>query len=190
MSEENLYSDGNRESGEEQKPEISWEEPTSGIYKEKTVSRQGEYHEKQDAWNQEWRQNKEYHQANENWQNGGYQPVSNGLGIASLVLGILSLALFCSCINIILAVLAIVFGILQLVKKDAPKGMAIAGIVMSVLSMIAFLVFVISLVSSTDFQNGLKRELRNEFGDQFYEEFDSDFFFPDSDLDFYDEDTF
>ena len=33
-----------------------------------------------------------------------------GFGIASLVLGIISLLLFCTCINIPLAILAIVFG--------------------------------------------------------------------------------
>ncbi len=74
------------------------------------------------------------------------KPASLGFGIASLVLGIMSLLCFCMCcINIPLGVAAIVFGIIQLVESNneqmsgvlpskAAKGMAIAGIVTSVVS--------------------------------------------------------
>lgn len=51
-----------------------------------------------------------------------------GFGIASLVLGIISLVFFFATLNIPLAVLAIALGVVQLGKKQ-PKGMAIAGIV-------------------------------------------------------------
>lgn len=64
-----------------------------------------------------------------------------GFGVASLVLGILALVTFCTgCINIPLAVLSIIFGIVQLVKRTG-KGLAIGGLITSVLSMIAFVVF-------------------------------------------------
>ncbi|MCR4674026.1 MAG: DUF4190 domain-containing protein [Lachnospiraceae bacterium] len=65
-----------------------------------------------------------------------------GFGIASLVLGIISLVFFCSCINVITGVLAIIFGIIQIAKgKGMGKGMAIAGIITAVISIIMCFVF-------------------------------------------------
>ena len=49
-----------------------------------------------------------------------------GFGVASLVLGIISLLCFCSGVNVILAILAIVFGVIQIVTCEK-KGMAIGG---------------------------------------------------------------
>ena len=48
---------------------------------------------------------------------------------------------FCTlCINIPLAILAIIFGIIQLVKGNG-KGLAIGGLITSVLSIVACIVF-------------------------------------------------
>jgi hypothetical protein len=58
-----------------------------------------------------------------------------GFGLTSMILGILSLLLFCTCINYILAILAIVFGIIQLVKYRR-REMAIAGIVTAAISIV------------------------------------------------------
>ena len=63
----------------------------------------------------------------------GYQHESNkseseGFGIASLVLGIITALMFCTCISWITGILAIIFGILQLVKGNK-KGMAIVGLI-------------------------------------------------------------
>jgi hypothetical protein len=63
------------------------------------------------------------------------KPDNIGFGLTSMILGILSLLLFCSCINYILAVLAIIFGIIQLVRYQN-RGMAIAGLVTAGLSII------------------------------------------------------
>lgn len=63
-----------------------------------------------------------------------------GFGIASMVLGIIALVLFFSFVNIPLAILAIIFGIIQLTRK-APKGMAISGIVMSTISLFLLVIF-------------------------------------------------
>lgn len=63
-----------------------------------------------------------------------------GFGIASMVLGIIALILFFSFVNIPLAILAIIFGIIQLTRK-APKGMAISGIVMGISSLFLLVVF-------------------------------------------------
>ena len=103
-------------------------------------------------------------------QNGGYGPNQNyrdygqnekkiGMGIASLVLGIISLVFFCSCFNIITGILAIIFGIIQLAKY-APhgKGLAIGGIVTAVLSIVLLVVFYVSIGSNTALQNSILDE--------------------------------
>lgn len=60
-----------------------------------------------------------------------------GLAIAALILGILSIiGLCCCCINVITAPLAIIFGIIVLVKHRDGTGLAITGIVLSVLSLL------------------------------------------------------
>lgn len=66
---------------------------------------------------------------------------SNGLGIASMVLGILSLITIC-CVPygpIVLGIIAIVLGIVQIVKNEK-KGMAIAGIVCGAIGLIVYVV--------------------------------------------------
>lgn len=63
-----------------------------------------------------------------------------GFGIASMVLGIIALVLFFSFVNIPLAILAIIFGIIQLTRK-ATKGMAISGIVMGISSLFLLVIF-------------------------------------------------
>ncbi len=56
-----------------------------------------------------------------------------------MILGILSLMLFCTCVNIPLAVAAIIFGILQYSKGPQGKGMALTGMITAVLSIIALI---------------------------------------------------
>jgi len=72
-----------------------------------------------------------------------------GFGVASMVLGILSAFLFATCINYIMAILAIIFGIVQLVKSQK-KGMAIAGIVTAVISIILATVLWIGVAVTSD----------------------------------------
>lgn len=61
-------------------------------------------------------------------QNGG-----KGLSIASMVLGIVSVVLFCiSYVSIPCAILAIIFGIVG--KKKGGRGMAIAGLVLGIIA--------------------------------------------------------
>ena len=80
---------------------------------------------------------------NPNMQNQPYyqpdmrKPIGDGIGfgIASLVLGVLSVFMFGCCVNYIMAVLSIVFAVVQLVKNRS-KGMAVAGIITSAISII------------------------------------------------------
>lgn len=60
---------------------------------------------------------------------------SIGFGIASLILGIASIFLFACCVNYILAILAIIFGIVQIVTNQK-KGLAIGGIVTAGISIV------------------------------------------------------
>ncbi len=77
---------------------------------------------------------------NQNWSVREVSSSGRGFGIASMVLGIIALVLFFSFVNIPLAILSIIFGIIQLTRK-APKGMAISGIVMSTISLFLLVIF-------------------------------------------------
>lgn len=68
-------------------------------------------------------------------QGPGSKKDGNGFGIASLVLGIISLLTFCACFNWITAILAIIFGIIQIVQYKE-RGLAIGGIVTAALSLL------------------------------------------------------
>lgn len=95
-----------------------------------------------------------------------------GFGITSLVLGVLSVFLFACCVNYILAVLAIVFGIIQLVKNNQ-KGLAIAGIITASISIIAGTIFWVYAVDNIEDGN-IPRYYNNQdddFFDDFLEEY-------------------
>lgn len=108
-----------------------------------------------------------------------YQPYQqdadkNGFGIASLVLGIIALVLFCTCINIFLGILAIIFGIIQIVKYEK-KGMAIAGIVTAAVSIVLFFVSWALMFSSADFNDMMTNDFYKEFMEEYNEEFPGTF---------------
>ena len=167
MSEENFFPGENGETGEESTPKVSLEKPRQevrqGIYQEGGVQRQGEYRESADAAGGVYEQS-QYQQPYPYTE----PAPSQGFGVASLVLGIVSLVLFCTCVNVLLAVIAIIFGIVQLAKPQAKKGMAVAGIITSAVSLVLFVIFVISFLLSADFQEGFQRGLRNGLGEDFY----------------------
>lgn len=59
---------------------------------------------------------------------------SSGLSIASMVLGIISIVLFCIYyVSIPCAILAIIFGVIG--RKKGGKGMAIAGLVLGIIAL-------------------------------------------------------
>ena len=72
-----------------------------------------------------------------------YDPAFEGgtsrkMAATSMILGICSIV--CCCLNLILAPLSIVFGVIVLVKRKLGKNMAIAGIATSVVSLVVGLV--------------------------------------------------
>ncbi|MGW6456110.1 DUF4190 domain-containing protein [Streptomyces sp. NPDC055078] len=87
-------------------------------------------------------------------QTGWQQPATpqNGLGITAMVLGILSVCLFClyGVVGIILGILALIFGILgrKRVKRGEATngGMALSGIILGVVGIVLGAVFIALLV--------------------------------------------
>lgn len=100
-------------------------------------------------------------------------------GIASMILGIISLLLFCTCINWITGILAIIFGIIQLTKKNA-KGFAVAGIITAALSILFALLLYAGLAV------GMAREgfSYDDFYNSYYDSYYDDYF------DYYDYDSY
>lgn len=122
--------------------------------------------------NQYWNQNQYYQNGYQNnpyqqGPNGYYRPDnSRGFGIASMVLGIISLLCFCSFLNLIPAILAIIFGVISLSQKK-DNAFAIAGIVCAAISLALLIVTIILFVGNTDFMNALRnygQQYSNGFG--------------------------
>ncbi len=112
--------------------------------------------------------------------NGNNPPMpikTNGMAIASLVLGIVSIPLDCCCgIGIIPAILALVFGILgkKAIKGSSGTqkgdGMALAGIILGaagiVLGIGALIYYFIVGASSGQFWDEFRNQLNNEMSNQ------------------------
>lgn len=96
--------------------------------------------------------------------------LSIGLGIASMVLGIVSLLCFCSGLNIITGIIAIVLGIVQIVTCEK-KGMAIAGIVTAAISIALCIGCYAYIFSNSHFVRMIENEMMNEFNSDDIQDF-------------------
>lgn len=105
----------------------------------------------------------------------------NGLGIAALILGIISL-ISCCCfwLSIILGVVSIILGIISLAQKEDTKGFAIAGIVLGAMGVVITVATVIT--SSYMYKSGMI----DQFKSNYYNEFGIDHH--DDDIDHHDDD--
>lgn len=99
---------------------------------------------------------------------------SSGLGVASLVCGIVSVVGLCFCLGPVTGILAVIFGIIQIKRTPDNKAMSIAGIITGLigilLALAIFAVITISISfsdSSVDIDNFYK-----EFYDEIYENYD------------------
>ena len=93
--------------------------------------------------------------------NGYYQQdPSRGFGIASMVLGIISLLCFCSFVNVLPAILSIVFGIISLSKRKN-NGFAIAGIICAAVSIVLLVITMILFAGNINLMNALQDYLNN-----------------------------
>lgn len=99
---------------------------------------------------------------------------SIGFGIASLILGIASIFLFACCVNYILAILAIIFGIVQIVTNKR-KGLAIGGIVTAGISIVIatlMWVFGFSLAGQLDDPSSPLYKYYEEYMDEYTGEYE------------------
>ena len=86
----------------------------------------------------------------------------NGFAIASLVLGILSIALFCTCLNVVLSALSLIFGIIYLVSYvPEKKWLSICGIILSVVSII-MLIISINIFANSSVLSSIRNADPNE----------------------------
>jgi len=75
-----------------------------------------------------------------------------GLSIASMVLGIVSLVLYClPSVNILCGTISIIFGGISIAGKKPGKGMAIAGLVCSIVGISFYILFRLTDLSLDNF---------------------------------------
>lgn len=146
MQEENRYSEENEEKINEETLSETLEEGPQAEWKEP----------QKDAYGQDPHHQDDY---------AHHQAPSQVFGIVSLVTGIVALLLFCTCLNIPLAVVSIIFGILHLSNPSAKKGFAIAGLIISAVSIVLLLICVFAFVFSVDFKGGLERGLQEQWNE-------------------------
>lgn len=86
------------------------------------------------------------------------QKKQSGFGIASLVLGIISIITACFMLGIIPGILGIIFAIVGLCSKNRSAGTAIGGLICSIIGVIIFgLTLLFADIFSTDTANGPKK---------------------------------
>lgn len=136
----------------------------SGQYQSQNQQYSGQYQNQGQQYGGQY-QNQQYYNPYQN--TAGRKKQGQGFGIASLVLGILALVLFCTCINVFFGILSLIFGIIQIVRYEK-KGLAIGGIVTSVISVILMFICWGMLLTSDEFIRTLQDELR------YYEQYDLD----------------
>ncbi len=101
-----------------------------------------------------------------------------------MVLGIASIVLFCTCINYVTALLAIIFGIIHIIKGNN-KAFGIVGIATAAISVIVSIIFwvVAGSSASTEFEKEFEKEFRKGF-DEGYEYYNDDDSYEDFDYDY------
>lgn len=116
--------------------------------------------------------------------NGSYfhRQAPNGMAVASLVMGILSIVLLCCGFSFVVGSLGIVFALLSRTQSGMDTqakvglGLSIGGSVISILSVLFLLV-----------SNDVYKDIRDEY-EHFYQEYDNDYNY-DYDYDFDDFDS-
>lgn len=114
------------------------------------------------------------------WQQQPTKGEGTGLGIASMILGIISVLLFCTCVNWITGIVAIILGIVQLVKnKD--KTFAVVGIVTAAVSLLLSIWLWGSALASASDDDLNYNDLYNDYYEDFYDDY-----YEDGEVDYYD----
>lgn len=102
----------------------------------------------------------------------------NGLGIASMVCGIISIVGLCACLGPLMGILAIVFGAIQLNRTKRSKELSIAGIITGAIGILLSLIIAIlitinvKIISNTPNMNEIYDDIYNEIYDDLYQDID------------------
>lgn len=96
---------------------------------------------------------------------------STAFGITSFILGVVSLLLFCTCINWLTGLLAIIFGIIQIIQ-NRQKGLAIGGIVTAGISMLFSMILYVIIFFGLLAQDSYNRSYYNGYYDNYYNQYD------------------
>ena len=87
-----------------------------------------------------------------------------GFGVASLVLGIVSIVLCCTCVQFITGPLSIIFGAVHLAGNKPQKGLAIAGIICSIVAIVMGAFYVSGTSSGSEtFWEEFEREFDRQY---------------------------
>lgn len=96
-----------------------------------------------------------------------FKKKKNSMGIASLVIGILSVVSFCCWyFSIVLGIAAIALGIVSIIQKEDTKGFAIGGIVLGAMGVILSIAICITIfyMAQTGMLQDLLQDLYNMYG--------------------------
>ena len=87
------------------------------------------------------------------------QRKNSGLGIAGMILGIVSVVLSCVAIGFATAFVGLILSLFAIVKNDSKKGCAIAGISLNASAILLFILFIIGFQAEqkTDATNSLEQ---------------------------------
>ncbi len=108
------------------------------------------------------------------------------MGVASLVLGIISIIIgiipFCGIIALIPAIIGFILGIVDTVvksKKNLPKGVSIAGLILSILAIIFiigyFIIVSIGAASYSALSDGIVSQVQ-DYQNSYYEDYYDDYY--------------
>jgi len=119
----------------------------------------------QQPYNQQPEQSQYYSQPNQPYMPPEQEPKPGaGMSVASMVLGIVSIVLCCFWyIGVICAVIGLVLGIVSIKKGPSGKGMAIAGIILSCITLL-LVILILAFSNSSSYT-----ELINSFSEAFEE---------------------
>lgn len=133
--------------------ENNWgnEPENKGEYVDESIGDQFENSNDNPYTNQTYNQNGQF---NNFYPNMPPREFGQGMGIASLILGVVSLIGLCCCISPVTGILAIVFGIIQINRTPQNKTYSIIGIVTGGLGILLGLIILAVMFFGVDYGAG------------------------------------
>lgn len=117
-----------------------------------------------------------------NTNTGQSSTAGQGLGIAGLILGVLALLIaFIPCIGVLavvpgaVALILSILGMTQANRGDGSKGLVVAALVLSILSVVVAVAWGVFFAGSATFFNRISDEIRVELEQEMGEDFDEAF---------------